>query len=115
MSAEAFARLRWCVDSADQLKEKYTTLRADDIRTALARIEALEEKVAAWCEKLRDDERRHVNAHAALEAKHTEALDALKGLEDGCASVASWSEECLEFSDTRRVIARAVLAKAGRR
>ena len=51
----------------------------------------------------------------ALLDAHVEALDALEKLEDACSSVASWSEECLDFSDGSRVTARAVLAKAGRR
>ena len=51
----------------------------------------------------------------ALLDAHVEALDALEKLEDACSSVASWSEECLDFSDGPRVTARAGLAKAGRR
>ena len=52
---------------------------------------------------------------AALEAAHTEALDALEDLDDACAAVASWSSDCIDFNDPVRERARAVLAKAGRR
>ena len=62
-----------------------------------------------------DDLRALLDAHVALEAAHTEALDALEKLEDACSSVASWSEECLDFNDPVRERARAVLAKVGRR
>ena len=51
----------------------------------------------------------------ALLDAYTEALDALEALEDACASVASWSEECLEFNDPTRAAVRAVLTKSGRR
>jgi hypothetical protein len=42
-----------------------------------------------------------------------EMREALSGLEDACVSVASWSEECVDYSAPARVTARAVLAKAG--
>ena len=61
------------------------------------------------------DSRSRVDDLRALLDAHVEALDALEKLEDACSSVASWSEECLDFSDGSRVTARAVLAKAGRR
>lgn len=61
------------------------------------------------------DSRSRVEDLRALLDAHVEALDALEKLEDACSSVASWSEECLDFSDGSRVTARAVLAKAGRR
>ena len=88
MSAEAIARLR----EARPLHDSYDGVVVSDL-----------------------DLRAMLDAHAALETAHTEALDALVGLEDACASVASWSEECLDFSDSRRIAARDVLAKAGRR
>ncbi len=58
-----------------------------------------------------DDLRALLDRAALLD----EALGALEALEDACASVASWSEECLEFNDPTRAAVRAVLAKAGRR
>ena len=85
---------------------------------AMARLRAEAETVGPmrYCENVYGaDLRILLDAHAALETAHTEALDALRGLEDACASVASWSEECLDFSDSRRIAARTVLAKAGRR
>ena len=88
MSAEAIARLR----AARPLHDSYDGVVVSDL-----------------------DLRALLDAHTALEAAHTEALDALVGLEDACASVASWSEECLDYSDSRRIAARTVLAKAGRR
>lgn len=88
MSAEAIARLRKYVDGTATLGDSRS--RVEDLRALL-------------------------DAHAKLEAARTEALDALVGLEDACASVASWSEECLDFNDPVRERARAVLAKAGRR
>lgn len=48
-----------------------------------------------------------------LLALHDEALRVMCGLEDACAAVASWSEECLDYSDPARVAVRAFLAKAG--
>lgn len=42
-----------------------------------------------------------------------EAVRVMRGLEDACSSVASWSEECLDYSDPARVAVRAFLAKAG--
>ena len=51
----------------------------------------------------------------ALLDAHTEALDALEGLDDACAAVASWSSDCIDFNDPVRERARAVLAKVGRR
>ncbi len=94
MSAEAIARLR----------EKLVKAESED---RLAPVFVYGVTV--------DDLRALLDAHAALETAHAEALDALRGLEDACASVASWSEECLDFSDSRRIAARTVLAKAGRR
>lgn len=61
------------------------------------------------------DLRALLDAHEALQAAHTEALDALEDLDDACAAVASWSSDCIDFSDPVRERARAVLAKAGRR
>jgi len=90
MSAEAIARLRVAATLDEAVDFGGVRVRLADLRAAL-------------------------DAHAALEAAHAEALDALVGLEDACASVASWSEECLDFSDSRRIAARTVLAKAGRR
>ena len=49
----------------------------------------------------------------ALIADYDEMREALQGLEDACASVASWSEECVDYAAPARVTARAVLAKAG--
>ena len=88
MSAEAMARLRKYVDGTATLGDSRS--RVDDLRALL-------------------------DAHAALEAAHTEALDALEGLDDACAAVASWSSDCIDFNDPVRERARAVLAKAGRR
>ncbi len=51
----------------------------------------------------------------ALLADYDEMREALSGLEDACVSVASWSEECVDYSAPARVTARAVLAKAGGR
>ena len=83
MSAEAIARLRKYVDGTATLGDSRS--RVDDLRALL-------------------------DAHAALEAAHTEALDALVGAlhvlrEEDAADV--WQEE------TDAV--KAVLAKAGRR
>jgi hypothetical protein len=47
----------------------------------------------------------------ATVAERDEAVRALRGLDDACSSVASWSEECVDYSDPARVAARAVLAK----
>ena len=57
---------------------------------------------------------RTADLRALLDA-HEEALDALEGLDDACAAVASWSSDCIDFNDPVRERARAVLAKAGRR
>ncbi len=46
-----------------------------------------------------------------LLALHDEAVRVMRGLEDACSSVASWSEECLDYSDPARVAVRAFLAK----
>lgn len=62
-----------------------------------------------------DDLRVLLDAHAALERAHAEALDVLEGLDDACAAVASWSSDCIDFNDPVRERARAVLAKVGRR
>ncbi len=61
------------------------------------------------------DSRSRVDDLRALLDAHTEALDALEGLDDACAAVASWSSDCIDFNDPVRERARAVLAKAGRR
>lgn len=45
------------------------------------------------------------------EAEMAELREALANLEAACASVASWSEECLDYSDATRVAARKLLAK----
>lgn len=45
-------------------------------------------------------------------ALNAELVEALGHLEGACAAVASWSEDCLDYGDERRVAARAVLAKA---
>ena len=66
----------------------------------------------AACEEVREACARHIRA---LLEEHTEALDALEGLDDACAAVASWSSDCIDFNDPVRERARAVLAKAGRR
>jgi hypothetical protein len=82
---------------------------------AIARLRSEVDGTWTWSLVDTADLRALLDAHATLEAAHTEALDALEKLEDACSSVASWSEECLDFSDGSRVTARAVLAKAGRR
>ena len=46
-----------------------------------------------------------------LLALHDEAVRVMRGLEDACSSVASWSEECLDYSAPERVAVRAFLAK----
>jgi hypothetical protein len=84
MSAEAIARLRKYVDGTATLGDSRS--RVDDLRALL-------------------------DAHAALEAAHTEALDALLGLTTQPVAKPGWSRSWDEAMDA----ARAVLAKAGRR
>ena len=48
-----------------------------------------------------------------LLALHDEAVRVMRGLEDACSSVASWSEECLDYSHPAREAVRAFLAKVG--
>lgn len=85
MSADAMARLRTAATLPDDVMGGFVTVKTEHLRAVLDRATLLDE-----------------------------ALDALAVLEDACASVASWSEECLEFNDPRRAAVRAVLAKAGR-
>lgn len=62
---------------------------------------------------LSDEEAEKIQkANARLIAAAPELLDALKNLEAACAAVASWSDDCLDFSDATRVAARAAIAKA---
>lgn len=58
--------------------------------------------------KERDEAERSLTEARASEARMREAL---ANLEAACASVASWSEECLDYSDATRVAARKLLAK----
>lgn len=88
------------------LKEKCAKLegRVDALRSTLADAERL-----VLANRIRAEK---AEARAkALEAERDEAVAALRGLEDACASVASWSEECLDFRDPARERTRAVLAK----
>ena len=57
------------------------------------------------------DLRALLDAHAALEAAHTEALDALQGLTTQPVAKVGWSQSW----DDAMGVARAILAKAGRR
>ncbi len=46
-----------------------------------------------------------------LLALHDEAVRVMGELEDACSSVASWSEECVDYSDPARVAVRAFLER----
>lgn len=115
VSAVAIARVRKLVNEAGYTGFSGLVTAADlrallDAHTALeAKLEEERERYESTFITPADD------AVAKADALLTEALDALVGLEDACASVASWSEECLDYSDSRRIAARTVLAKAGRR
>lgn len=85
------------------------------LREAVRHVDALTRQPNVVVPAGVEDLRALLDAHATLEAAHTEALDALEGLDDACAAVASWSSDCIDFNDPVRERARAVLAKAGRR
>ena len=89
MSAEAIARLRKYVDGTATLGDSRS--RVDDLRALL-------------------------DAHAALEAAHTEALDALQAQMDLLATTALMSyADADTYEADVGARAEAVLAKAGRR
>lgn len=110
MSAEAIARLHIEVAAWDAAKASQQP-NPDPVLESLRSESFLSPTVGAHVSDLR----ALLDAHAALEAAHTEALDALEGLDDACAAVASWSSDCIDFNDPVRERARAVLAKVGRR
>jgi hypothetical protein len=61
--------------------------------------------------KLAEGHNKELHHLRELLALHDEAVRVMRGLEDACSSVASWSEECLDYSDPARVAVRAFLAK----
>ena len=88
---------------------------------ARAEVERLTEELARWRKsfaghvyvKTEDYSALVERAHAAeAEAEAERLREALRDLEEACRDVASWSEECVDYSHPARVKARAALAGA---
>jgi len=86
---------------------------------ARAEVERLTEELARWRKsfaghvyvKTEDYSALVERAHAAeAEAEAERLREALRDLEEACRDVASWSEECVDYSHPARVKARAALA-----
>ena len=92
---------------------------------AIVRLTTERDEARAEVERLRGNLELANDGHAVemaeLRAENERLRDeamvlreALESLEGACASVASWSEECLDYSDATRVAARKALAETER-
>jgi hypothetical protein len=78
-----------------------------------AREVALKAERDAALQKLAECDDERIHQHGLAEAARADAarlMEALAGMEDACAAVASWSSESVDYSDPARVAARAALA-----
>lgn len=117
--ASAFSERNWANERHEEAVSEVTALRArvEELRLVARSSEA-------WARGLKQDrdaaeasvvdlrsERDEWKARATEAAASAERMrESLTGLEDACAAVASWSEECLDYSDAVRVAARAALS-----